>query len=228
MPRPKHNFLDKNLAFDAALFDLDGTLLDTLEDIADSMNRVLSGHGYPPHTLVDFKLFVGDGARVLVERTLPRDARHTETIEKLYAEFRREYALGWKNKTKPYDGVPEMLDGIVERGLSLAVLSNKPDDFTKMCVTDLLPAWRFEVVMGLHDGIPAKPDPTGAFQIAERLGVEPTRILYVGDTSIDMTTALESGMYPVGVLWGFRSLEELQASGARVTVARPQDILTLL
>ncbi len=214
--------------FDAALFDLDGTLLDTLEDIADSMNRVLSNHGYPVHALGDFKLFVGSGVPVLVERTLPREARHAETIEKLHGEFLAQYARSWKNKTKPYDGVPEMLDGLVERGLTLAVLSNKPDDFTKLCVTDLLPKWRFEMVVGLHDGIPAKPDPTGALQIAERLGVVPARILYLGDTSIDMKTALESGMYPVGVLWGFRSLEELQASGARVTVARPQDVLTLL
>jgi phosphoglycolate phosphatase len=216
------------LQFDAALFDLDGTLLDTLEDIADSMNRVLSNNGYPGHDRGDFKLFVGDGVRVLVERVLPREARSVRTIEKLHAEFRAEYAQRWKNKTKPYDGVPEMLDGLVDRGLSLAVLSNKPDEFTKMCVTDLLSQWRFEVVVGLHDGIPAKPDPTGALQVAERLGVAPARILYAGDTSIDMITARESGMCPVGVLWGFRSLEELEASGARVTVARPQDILDLL
>ena len=216
------------VSFDAVLFDLDGTLLDTLDDIADAANRVLVRHRYPTHPTASYRLFVGEGARVLVERALPEEARVPETIEQLYAEFRGEYARNWNAKTKPYDGVPEMLDGLVERGLKMAVLSNKPDDSTRMCVRELLSGWTFDAVLGHHDGIPPKPDPAGALEVAAELGVPPERILYVGDSSIDVQTAIDAGMFPVGVLWGFRSREELESSGARAVIESPRDLFALL
>lgn len=216
------------MSFDAVLFDLDGTLLDTLEDIADAANRVLARHRYPAHTVDAYRFFVGEGARTLVERTLPEEARDDETIDRLYAEFRSEYARNWNAKTRPYRGVPEMLDGLVERGLKIAVLSNKPDDFTRRCVEELLGGWRFDVVLGHHDGIAAKPDPAGALRVAAGLGVPPERILFAGDSSIDVRTAIAAGMFPVGVLWGFRPREELEKSGARAIIEAPVDLVALL
>lgn len=216
------------MPFDAVLFDLDGTLLDTLEDIADAANRALARHSYPLHPVASFRYFVGEGARTLVERTLPEEARDTHTIDRLYAEFRGEYARNWKAKTRPYDGVPELLDGLVARGLKIAVLSNKPDDFTRRCVGELLGAWTFDAVLGHHDGIPPKPDPTGALRVAAALGVPPKRILLAGDSAIDMATAVAAGMFPVGVLWGFRTREELESSGARAVIEAPGELLALL
>jgi phosphoglycolate phosphatase len=214
--------------FDAVLFDLDGTLLDTLEDIADAANRVLSSHRYPTHEVDSYRLFVGEGARTLVRRVLPAEARDDATVDRMYTEFRAEYALNWKTKTRPYEGISEMLDGVVERGLKIAVLSNKPDDFTRKCVDELLPRWRFDAVLGHHDGILPKPDPAGAREIIRALAVPPQRILYLGDSSIDMLTAVASGMFPLGVLWGFRSRDELEKSGARAVIAAPTDLLSFL
>lgn len=215
------------MTFKAVLFDLDGTLLDTLEDIADAANAVLSRHGYPTHALDDYRYFVGDGAPVLVRRVIPEPARTDEAVERLYEEFRAEYGRNWNAKTRPYAGVPAMLDGLSQRGLRLAVLSNKPDDFTRRCVTELLPGGRFDVVSGVHDGVPPKPDPTGALKIAAELGVATERCLFAGDTSIDIKTAIAAGMYPVGVAWGFRPVEELQSAGALRIVEAPGDMLNL-
>jgi phosphoglycolate phosphatase len=214
--------------FDAVLFDLDGTLLDTLEDIADAANRVLTRHRFPAHPVDAYKHFVGEGARVLVWRLLPQSARAEDLVDAMYAEFRAEYSLNWNAKTKPYEGIPEMLDGLVERRLKIAVLSNKPDDFTKQCVGELLSRWTFDAVLGHHDGIPPKPDPTGALQIARELHVPPARMLFLGDSSIDMETALAAGMTPGGVLWGFRDRDELEKSGARAIVGSPRDVFALL
>jgi phosphoglycolate phosphatase len=216
------------VSFHAVLFDLDGTLLDTLEDIADAANSVLARHRYPTHPVADYRFFVGEGARTLVERTLPEKARDGNTIDRMYAEFRGEYARNWNAKTRPYDGVPDLLDGLVGRGVKIAVLSNKPDDFTRRCVEELLGDWDFDAVLGHHDGIPPKPDPTGALQVASMLGVAPGRVLFVGDSSIDMQTAVAAGMFPVGVLWGFREREELEASGARAIIGVPMELIALL
>jgi phosphoglycolate phosphatase len=222
------NAAGTDVSFDAVLFDLDGTLLDTLEDIADAVNRVLARHHYPTYPIVAYRYFVGEGARTLVRRVLPDQARNEETTDRLYAEFREEYARNWNATTRPYDGVPAMLDGLVERGLKIAVLSNKPDDFTRKCVRELLGKWTFDAVLGQQDKIPPKPDPAGAFHIVKKVGVPPERILYAGDSSIDMQTATAARMFPVGVLWGFRTREELESSGARAIIEAPGDLLALL
>jgi phosphoglycolate phosphatase len=214
--------------FDAVLFDLDGTLLNTLEDIADAANRVLARRRFPAHPVDAYRHFVGEGARVLVWRLLPQDARTEELVDVMYAEFRMEYSRNWNAKTKPYDGISEMLDGLVDRGLKIAVLSNKPNDFTQRCVGELLPRWTFDAVLGHHAGIPPKPDPTGALHISRELRVPPARMLLVGDSSIDMETALAAGMTPAGVLWGFRDRDVLEKSGARAVIAAPKDVFALL
>ena len=213
--------------FRAVIFDLDGTLLDTLEDIADAMNSVLEAHGYPPHETDAYRHFVGDGVNMLVKRVLPEEKRDDGTVAGLVKAYGEAYGIYWKLKTHPYKGVPEMLDMLTARQLKLAVLSNKPDDFAKRCVRELLSRWTFHIVWGYQDELPPKPDSTGALQIAEHFGIPPGDILFLGETSVDMKTAVAAGMYPVGALWGFRSPAELMGSGAKEVIERPQEILTL-
>lgn len=212
----------------ALLFDLDGTLLDTLEDLGNAMNRVLAKRGFPGHNLDAYRFFIGDGETMLVTRALPEEIRNEDTIRTCLEAFRNDYSRSWNVRTKAYDGVPEMLDALAAHGLKMAVLSNKPDDFTKQNVAALLPHWTFDVVLGQRDGVPPKPDPTSALQVAQRLNVTSAEFLYLGDSAVDMKTATASGMFPVGVLWGFRSAEELKASGARVLIRRPLEILDVL
>ncbi len=216
------------MRFKAVIFDLDGTLLDTLEDIADAANSMLLKKGFPIHSVDDYRYFVGDGIHILMTRVLPEEERDADTIGECVKSFRDEYSHNWNAKSRHYKGIPEMLDEMTERGLKLAVLSNKPDDFAKKCVSELFRKWHFEVVLGYHSQIPPKPDPGGAIQIAEQMDVPPEQILYLGDTDIDMKTAVAAGMFPVGALWGFRSLEELKNNGAKEVIDRPQDILGLL
>jgi phosphoglycolate phosphatase len=216
------------MKFNAVLFDLDGTLLDTLEDLADSMNNVLNRFGFPGHAVEAYKYFVGDGMENLARRALPENHRDEATVARCVAAMREEYGTRWAEKTHPYQGIPELLDALTARGIKMAVLSNKPDDFTKVIVTRLLPHWRFELVVGARPSMPKKPDPAAAVELAERLGIPPRGFLYLGDTNTDMQTAGAAGMYPVGVLWGFRTADELTASGAKVLIEHPTDLLELL
>ena len=210
--------------FKAAIFDLDGTVLDTLEDLADSVNAVLHRHGWPVHPLEAYRWFVGDGLAVLVERALPeRAAEDAASVDMVVAEFDQEYARRWNAKTRPYSGIPALLDRLVEDGLKLAVLSNKPHRFTRQCVTGFLGRWPWAVVMGHQDGKPKKPDPSGAHDAARLMRVRPVDCVYFGDTGVDMETARGAGMYAVGVLWGFRDEQELRGAGAHVVIRTPAE-----
>lgn len=216
------------MKFKAVVFDLDGTLLDTLDDIADSMNSVLSRHGHPIHDVDPYRYFVGDGFRNLVLRALPENMRSGPYIDDCYLEVREEYSKRWNNKTKAYPGISEMLDALSSKGLTLSVLSNKSDDFSKLMISQLLHGWTFYPVFGERSGIPKKPDPAGAIEIAQILGVKPEECLYLGDTGVDMITASSAGMFAVGVLWGFRKADELLANGANVLIKKPAEVLELL
>jgi phosphoglycolate phosphatase len=216
------------MPYKAIIFDLDGTLLNTLEDLADAVNRVLVGRGFPMHTLDEYRYFIGDGTAMLITRALPEEQRNDDTIRACLEDFRQDYARNWNVKTRPYDGIKEMLDALTVRGLKIAVLSNKPHEPTKRCVVDLLPNWTFDVILGQRDAVYRKPDPAGALEVAERLNIPPADFLYLGDSAIDMKTAIAAGMFPVGVLWGFRSAEELLENGARALIKRPLEILNLL
>jgi phosphoglycolate phosphatase len=212
----------------AILFDLDGTLLDSLADLADSCNAALAHHHFPTHPTESYKTFVGDGVATLLARTLPSGQNDTATISAVSLTYRAEYQKRWNAKTRPYPGIPELLDALAQRELKLAVLSNKPDDFTRKCVTELLTQWKFDLIMGATAALPIKPHPAGATQAAATLGVAPTDVVYLGDTSTDMQTAVSAHMLPVGVLWGFRPESELRAHGARHLLAHPLDLLPLL
>jgi phosphoglycolate phosphatase len=139
-----------------------------------------------------------------------------------------DYGQNWKVKTRPYEGVSSMLDALTERGVKKAILSNKRHAFTRLCVKELLGRWKFEVVLGERQGVPRKPDPAGAIEAADFLKIPPSDFCYLGDTAVDMKTALGAGMFPIGVLWGFHPMEELKDSGARALLKRPLDILKLL
>lgn len=216
------------MKFKAVLFDLDGTLLDTLDDLADSMNAVLEASGYPVHDVEAYKYFVGNGLRNLTERCLPGEHRTPAEIDFHLDKLRKEYEARWDKKTRPYRGIPELLDALAGKGIKIAVLSNKADEFAVRVVRKLLPDWRFEAVVGEKPGYPKKPDPSGAIAIAAQLGIPCQEFLYLGDTNVDMKTAVSAGMYAVGVLWGFRKADELAESGAKVLIPEPQALLDLL
>lgn len=211
--------------YQAVVFDLDGTLLDTLEDIASAANRVLASHGAPEHPIDAYRQFVGEGVSVLFERALPASRRDAPTIASCVEGFRREYAESWNRTTRPYDGVPELLDALTARSLRLTVLSNKPHHFTRQCVDELLGNWTFDIVLGQREGVATKPDPCGALEIATDLSLPTSACVYVGDTGVDMQTAVAAGMLALGALWGFRSAEELRRAGAQHLLAHPLDVL---
>ncbi len=212
------------MSYKAVLFDLDGTLLDTLEDLADAMNATLEKMGYPHHRVEEYKFFVGDGVVNLVRRTLPRDELTEENIKKALKLNREEYRQRWHNKTRLYDGVPKMLDFLEKQNIPKVVLSNKPHEFTRKTVEHFLGKWNFQVIQGVDENTPKKPETKGALKIAKKLGIKPEEFLYIGDTNTDMQTAVAAGMYPVGALWGFRTGDELRRNGAQKIIEKPSEI----
>jgi phosphoglycolate phosphatase len=211
----------------AAIFDLDGTLLDTLDDLADSANEALEDSGFPGHAAEAYRIFVGDGMGVLIERILPPGSRDAGTVARVLQSYRSAYERRWKAKTTPYQGVEELLVGLTARGIPLGVLSNKPQAYTEICMAHFLGHHRFGKILGQRDSVPRKPDPAGAWEIAAHWSLPPGDILFVGDTATDMDTAVAAGMIPVGVLWGFRSEIELRDHGAKHIVSHPREIQAL-
>jgi phosphoglycolate phosphatase len=216
------------MKYRAVLFDLDGTLLDTLEDLAGAVNRGLALLGLPQHKIEAFKYFVGDGREEMASRALPDGRRDRATLEQLVDFINQDYALHWSDHTCLYRGVSDLLDELARRGLKMNILSNKPHDFTLEMASVLLKRWHFESVCGAQPSVPNKPDCTQALQIARRLAIPPSEFIYLGDSDIDMQTAVNAGMFPAGALWGFRTAQELTAGGARVLIDYPTDLLHYL
>jgi phosphoglycolate phosphatase len=213
------------LEFRAVLFDLDGTLADTLADLANATNHALTALGCPTHLQAAYRYFVGEGARNLCLRVLPANRQHL--ADDALQLMRTHYEAHCFDETRLYPGILELVAALHRRGLKLAVLSNKPDAFTKQMIEHYFRPSPFEIVRGQMTNVLLKPDPTAAQQIAAELGVPPAQWLYLGDTNTDMRTAHNAGMYAVGVLWGFRERAELVESGAQCIVAVPGDILQL-
>ena len=216
------------LNYRAILFDLDGTLLNTLQDVADAVNKGLASLRFPQHTLETYKTLIGEGRDVLVRRALPVDHRDDATALKLLNMVNAEYQIHWSDNTRPYPGIPELLDVLAAKRIKIAVLSNKADDLTNLCVTKLLSQWRFTLVAGAKPSVPNKPDPTAALQIAKQLDISPAEFLYLGDSDIDMKTANRAGMYAIGAGWGFRSEQELLGAGAKAVIKHPSELLKYL
>ncbi|OIO05970.1 MAG: hypothetical protein AUJ52_12925 [Elusimicrobia bacterium CG1_02_63_36] len=208
----------------AVLFDLDGTLLDTLEDIGGAMNAVLERAGFPAHPIDAYKLMVGKGVRHLVESAAPAG----KFSEDLLVSMREEYHKRSDSKTKPYPGVVDMLLSLKKRRIPFCVLSNKPQALTERAVERFFPAVSFAAVFGAREGVPLKPDPAGALEAATVLGIPPVEFLYLGDTGTDMETANAAGMRAVGALWGFRERPELEKAGASALIERPEELPALL
>ena len=213
------------MPYKAVIFDLDGTLLDTLEDLGSTMNKVLRDRGFPIHDINTYRYFVGNGVTMLVTRSLPQKQRFSEMIRECVEAFHNDYEHNWHKTTRPYDGVPEMLDELSVQGVKMAILSNKPHEFVKHCVSEILKRWSFDMVFGHKEGFALKPDPHSALEIARVLNIASHEILYLGDTGTDMKTARAAGMFSVGALWGFRSAEELEKAGAQALLEKPQEIL---
>ncbi|MDL2238750.1 HAD family hydrolase [Bacteroidales bacterium OttesenSCG-928-K03] len=209
------------------IFDLDGTLVNSIEDLASSMNKVLETRNYPTHSLADYKIFVGRGILSLVRTALPETAKDEETVKSCYKQMVEIYRNNCIVKTAPYDGIIEMLNELKSRKIKLSVFSNKADELTKKIVDTLMPGY-FEFVVGLTDEALKKPNPTVALQISEKMKINPENILYVGDTGVDMQTAINANMYPIGVLWGFRTKDELIENGAKTLLEHPMDLIKIL
>jgi phosphoglycolate phosphatase len=209
----------------AVIFDLDGTLLDTITDIADSMNRVLVAHGLPVHDRRAYLDFVGAGMDVLVRRALPTGSDHDVLVPVLLSAMREEYAKSWHDDSKPFPGIPELLDALAAMGIPFCVLSNKIESFTREMVADLLGKWTFFEVRGLDFDRPRKPDPAQALEMAALMGINPGEIWFVGDSDVDMETARRAGMVPVGVLWGYQDRPRLLSGGAVIVIEKPGDLL---
>jgi phosphoglycolate phosphatase len=216
------------IKFQAILFDLDGTLLDTLADIANATNAALTRLGFPAHPRDAYRYFLGDGMDCLVRRAVPDENHDGEMLKKCHDAILDEYESCWAENTRPYPGMTELLAELDRRGIAKAVLSNKPDQFTKKTVERLLPDFQFEIVRGATPDTPIKPNPAGALRISAELDIPVERFIYLGDTNTDMQTAVAAGIFAAGALWGFRTAEELSASGAQVLLSTPIDVLKLL
>lgn len=208
------------------IFDLDGTLLNTIDDLADTGNHVCTLHGWPTHTVAEFKLMVGNGIPKLVERFAPQETSQ-EVLDQAFQEFMDWYGVHKEDKTAPYAGMPEVTKALREAGVSIAVLSNKADVMAGPVVEHYYPGI-FPVVQGALPGLPTKPDPTLLHKLMDRLGATQEDTLFVGDSNVDIRTAKNGGLTGCGVLWGFRSREELEAAGADVIVSTPQELLDLI
>jgi phosphoglycolate phosphatase len=212
----------------AVLFDLDGTLLNTLADIGNAVNRILVDRGFPTHPVSKYRSFIGDGWERLVKRALPESASTPDRVKACVQESMLEYEKTWDATTTPYAGIPELLDYLTREGIRMAVLSNKPHVFTRQYVDKLLAAWTFEKVIGVSSRFPKKPDPAGALSIVTELNLDKKNCLFMGDSGVDMQTATAAGIFSVGAAWGFKTEAELMENGCRFLARHPRDVLSLL
>lgn len=213
--------------FKGVIFDLDGTLADTHEDLADALNRTLQHEGLPTHDYAAVKRMVGNGMRQLVVAALPAQRRGDDFVSACFARFSADYAAHCLVKTHLYDGVETVISALHGGDVKLAICSNKDDQLTQLVVAALLGASRFTAIEGARPGMPLKPDPACPLLISQRLELLPGEIVYVGDSRIDMLTAAAAGMIAVGVSWGFGARADLIAAGAHTVLDRPLQFLDL-
>jgi phosphoglycolate phosphatase len=209
------------------IFDLDGTLVDSLPGIAASLNRSLQAHGMAAHSDQAVRSFVGDGLAILVRRAAPAGTL-PETLESLVRCFKADYAISWRDGSLPFPGVPEMLEDLQNHGIRMAVLSNKVHSFTVEMVAGIFPAIAFTTVLGQQDGVPHKPDPAGALQIAAAAAIPPAECVVIGDSTMDVETATRAGMRCLAVSWGYHDVQRLLDAGATNVLHKPADCLASL
>ena len=211
-----------------AIFDLDGTLLNTIEDLGYAANHALQAHGYPTHSIASYPFFVGNGVRRLIERVLPEDARTEATIDRLLITFKEYYNDHNTDYTKPYEGIPELLSLLSSRGVAIAVASNTYQAATEKLISHSFPTLSFIAVEGQKEGVPVKPDPSIVFEILAKAKTPKADTIYIGDSGVDMETARRACVDSVGVTWGFRPEKELVENHADTIVNSPGDIEKLV
>ncbi len=207
----------------AAIFDLDGTLIDSLADLAASANALLSSYGLPSHSVDAYRYFVGNGSRKLMERILP--GKNADQIDEALSRYKTIYERRLTDKTRPYDGIAEMLTTLRTRGVKLAVCTNKHISAAETLIRRYFPADMFDAFEGDSSGIPRKPDPMHVNILLEKLEALPGETVYLGDSGVDMQTAVNAQVLPVGVLWGFRDKDELLKNGANILLSKPMELL---
>jgi phosphoglycolate phosphatase len=213
----------------AVLFDLDGTLIDSLADLASSINRMLQAYGYPTHEVNAYRRFVGDGMRQLVQRALPSEAALDDFhVDEALLRYQAEYQNAWKEQTVAYDGIHDLIAELQTLQIPMAVISNKSHPFTQLCCSHFFPDKPFQLVLGARPEVPRKPDPAAARDTAQTLAVDLSACFYVGDSDVDMHFARAAGMKAVGVSWGFRGADELRVAGADFIIDSPNELLGIL
>lgn len=212
--------------FKAAFFDLDGTLLDTLKDLASSMNETLEIQGFHSHPLEAYRYFVGEGIEELCRRALPEHrAENPEILASTLRLMKEIYHRRCHENTRPYPGIPQVLKSLIKKKIPLSVITNKPHEFALKTVEHYFSGISFAAVRGENAENHRKPDPAAALKTAAQLGVSPHEVFYLGDTAIDMQTARKAGFFAAGALWGFRESDELKGAGAEILLNRPEEIL---
>ncbi|SHL47532.1 HAD family hydrolase [Flavobacterium saccharophilum] len=215
------------MKYKGIIFDLDGTLVNSLEDISDAMNTVLTNLNYPTHTYDAYQYFIGSGLRNLVSKALPASNNSENEIEVCFENMIAEYREICTLKTKPYAGIVELLDNLVSRDIKLAVFSNKADELTKKIASEIFPNY-FNTAVGLSSETLKKPNPFEALEISKNWNLKTEEIIFIGDSDIDMLTATNANMFPLGVSWGYRTEDELLASGAKLVINTPSDLIEIL
>jgi phosphoglycolate phosphatase len=215
------------MKIDGVIFDLDGTLIHTIEDIAGAANKMFARHGLPEHGVDYYLKWIGSGAVKFIERAHGEPVSQ-EQLKAYVAEFKEVYSGNLHDKSRVYKGIPELLDELVSRGIKISVLSNKPHKMTQKVIKFYLSSWPFDPVLGQREEVPRKPDPAGAIEIAKRWGVAPNRILFVGDSDNDILTARAAGMQVLGVSWGYGRLLQNPVNGMGELISSPSDILNTI
>lgn len=217
------------MSYKAVIFDLDGTLLNTIDDLADAMNTVLSKKGFSKHSVKDYKSLVGNGIENLVKNSLPVYFRgNEEIVDDCLKMFNSEYEELWNKKSHLYNGINILLDNFDAANYKKCIFSNKPDEFVNRVVKHYYTKWDFDIVKGAKQGQPLKPDPSVVNDMLKELGLKKDECIYVGDTDTDMETGKSAGLFTIGAAWGFRDEEELEEAGADYIAYKPEDIVEYL
>ncbi len=212
-----------------AIFDLDGTLLNTIKDLGEAVNYALDRNGFHTHSVASYPYFVGNGVKRLIERALPEDARKkSSVVNTMLKDFKQYYNEHNTDRTKPYDGIPELLLELLDSGVQLAVASNKYQQATLKIINHFFPDIPWVAIQGQQEGVPVKPDPSIIFMILSQAKIAKQDTIYIGDSGIDMETARRACIDSIGVTWGFRPVKELKEYHANAIINRPQDIIPII
>lgn len=215
------------MSINCIVFDLDGTLLNTLDDLANGVNYTLEKFGYPTHEIEKYKIFVGNGMKNLINRAVPEEIKNTEIEKDILAAFMEYYSAHSTDLTRPYDGVEDMIDALKDRGIKIGMVTNKAHN-AAIDIMEKYFSGKFDYVLGQSEKFPLKPNPASAIFVCETLGCTPENSIFVGDSGVDMKTGADGGFLPVGVLWGFRDKDELISNGAKAVISHPAELLKIV